>query len=114
MIMSTHTRAALDNALIGYIVISFKTGKFLPMVGRVHWSEGDNDAFVEQVAQQAAQATYDDVLGCFEGGALEGLDHVFRHPVSSNLTGITWLSELISAEVAPVELVHRERQEIAS
>lgn len=104
--------ADLDNALVGYILISFKNGKFLPMVGRVHWSDGDEDAFIEQVATQPAQATYDEALGCFDEEGSAGLDHVFRHPVSSNITGITWLSELTAAEAAPVVLAHRERQEI--
>lgn len=103
-------RADLDNALVGYILISFKTGKFLPMVGRVHWSEEDNDAFIEQVATQPAQVTYDEALACFEGAASEGIDHIFRHPVSSNITGITWLSELTAAEAAPVVLIHQGHQ----
>lgn len=101
-----YPRQDLAGKLIGMIVIAFKTGAFMPMVARVIDQPDDNDALIHVVGKQDPKPTYEEALACFDGDGAEGLEHVFRHPISSADDGMTWLCELTIAEARPLCLAH--------
>ncbi len=81
--------------LVGF-VIATRHGKFLPIIGRCHESDGDDDCFIEVVGKNALQDTVEASLALLDAEA-EKLRRVFRRPIKGG-GGFIWLVVLVTSE----------------
>jgi hypothetical protein len=86
----------LNGKVVGFIVRRLN-GKYKPMVGRVIESEGDDDSFISVVGTQSSFLVLGQAQACFEGNGADNIDKIYLRPVSSNGSGLTWVSELEDA-----------------
>jgi hypothetical protein len=77
-------------------VIETRHGKFLPMIGRCHESDGDDDCFIEVVAKNELQDTVGAALALLDAEK-EKLHRVFRRPIKGG-GGFIWLVVLVTVE----------------
>lgn len=89
----------LTDKHVGFIVLTRK-GKFLPKVARVVDQPDDRDAILHVVGEQPGTETLEAAQACFDNGGDQGLDRVFRKPISPGMMGFSWLSELLATEKA--------------
>ena len=73
-------------------IIETKNGGFKPFVAQVVPSEGDNDSSLFPIASGEKYTELKDAQSFATNNA--GDMKVYINPVKSNMTGITWLSEL--------------------
>ena len=93
--MTTPWYAHLKDQLVGF-VIETRKGRFKPAIARCIESEGDDDCFLNVIADQPAVDTPEQALAFLD--AEPSLKEVFRQPSKADIMGF-WLKPMVNKAI---------------